>query len=269
MRRLRVHPLLLAFGLFCVGVPTLAGAAPLQTLQEVEDCIAANRPEKSVQQSYEMKSTDRIGSTRTSEGNIYWKMFDDGLSKVLVEVTGPLDVRGTSALIMEREEGSPDIFSYLPALEKVRRVTERTVTGSFMGSDFSYEDIERLQGMGEDAERSLQPPSEIDGRPVYVIHAVPGRGGDSEYSRIETYVDQEMCVALRVLSFDPKNKLAKTFTAPRDQVQRVGGRWIPHALDAVSEQDQTHTTLRIRKVEIDGDIPRRYFSMTSLQRRGR
>jgi outer membrane lipoprotein-sorting protein len=252
-----------------VLAPFPAAAAPLETLEQVEACIRANRPEVSAVQTYELATVDRIGSRRESEGKIYWKKFENGLSKALVRVTGPADVRGTAALILENQEGDPDVYSFLPELGKVRRMSDRSVTGSFMGSDFSYEDLERIQGLSQDAERSLQPPGELDGRPVYVIHGVPGRGKNSEYSRVVTHVDQETCVALRAETYDDKGELEKTFVVRRDQIKKVGDRWIPHALRANDEQQGTHTELEIQNVEIDVDLPDRHFSVTALERSDR
>jgi outer membrane lipoprotein-sorting protein len=252
-----------------VLTPLPAVAAPLETLEQVEDCIRANRPDVSLVQTYKLASVDRIGSKRESEGKIYWRKFENGLSKALVRVTGPTDVRGTAALILENEKGDPDVYSYLPALGKVRRMSERSVTGSFMGSDFSYEDLERIQGLAQDTQRSLQPPAELDGRPVYVIQGAPSRGGDSEYSRVRTQVDQETCVVLRAETYDGNGGLAKTFVVSPDQVRKVEGRWIPHALRATNEQKRTHTDLQIENVEIDVDLPERHFSVSALEREGR
>jgi outer membrane lipoprotein-sorting protein len=257
----------LLVSLLLLGLPALAPAAPLETLEQVEECIKSNRPGSSAVQTYSLVSVDRIGSKKTSEGKILWKRSEDGLSKVVVRVTGPPDVRGTAALLIQRKEGDPDIFSYLPELQRVRRITQRAITGSFMGTDFSYEDLERIQGLSEDAERSLAPPQEVEGRPAYVIEGRPGRGSDSEYTRVVTFVDQETCVPLRVEAFEAKDRLAKVFTLPHDQVRQVSGRPIPHAIAVVDERDGTRTDLKIDEVELDVDISDREFSSAALERR--
>ena len=119
--------------------------------------------------------------------------------------------------------------------------------------------------LAPEARRELQPSAELDGRPVYVIEAEPSRGEDSEYSRVLSYVDQELCVAIKVENFDDKDKLLKTFTAPRAEIRQIGGRSIPHLVNAVDEVKGTHTDLQIDDVKIDVDLPRKHFTTAALE----
>ena len=60
---------------------------------------------------------------------------------VLVRFTYPNDIAGTGFLVWERPGGDDDRFLYLPALGRVRRITGAERQESFVGSDFTYEDI--------------------------------------------------------------------------------------------------------------------------------
>ena len=243
-----------------------AEAARLETLDEVEACIRANRPEHSLVQQYSMVTVDRIGSKRTNKGEMYWKRFDGDLQMGLVRVKGPPDLRG-SALLMVHREKETDLFSYLPELGRVRRVNQRSVSGQFLGSDFTYEDFERLQSFGRSAQSELLPPAEIEGRAAYVVSGKPAYGTNSEYSRVVSYIDQKTCVPVRTEAFDQRNRLLKTFSTPPDQISREGERWIPKHVLVVNEQSGTRTTLEIHKIELDVHIPDHQFSQGALIRR--
>ena len=52
----------------------------------------------------------------------------------------PADVKGTKMLTWTHKKGNDDQWLYLPALKRVKRITSRNKTGSFMGSEFSYEE---------------------------------------------------------------------------------------------------------------------------------
>ena len=53
----------------------------------------------------------------------------------------PFDVKGTAFLSYSHKSGSDDQWLYLPALKRVKRIASRNKSGSFMGSEFAYEDI--------------------------------------------------------------------------------------------------------------------------------
>ena len=65
---------------------------------------------------------------------------DDG-DKSLFVFDDPRDVRGTAFLVHARREGADDQWIYLPALRRVKRITSANRSGSFMGSEFAYEDM--------------------------------------------------------------------------------------------------------------------------------
>ena len=72
------------------------------------------------------------------------------MSKVVLKVLEPPDLRDTGVLFIEKKDDPADMFIYLPDLEKVRRVTTRMLSGSLFGSDFTYEDFQQIQGMARE-----------------------------------------------------------------------------------------------------------------------
>ena len=130
-----------------------SGLAADRSIQEIQECARKNLPEHSARQEISLLMRDGAGQEQTIEAELFWKRGDDGRSRVLVRVGSPFDLRGSAFLLVERKDGS-DMFSYLPSLKKVRRITGRTISGSLFGTDFSYGDIERLQSLvGTDAGR--------------------------------------------------------------------------------------------------------------------
>ena len=65
---------------------------------------------------------------------------DDG-DKCLFVFDDPRDVRGTAFLVHAHREGADDQWIYLPALRRVKRISSANRSGSFMGSEFAYEDM--------------------------------------------------------------------------------------------------------------------------------
>ena len=241
-------------------------AAVLDTKEAVEGCIESNRPDASVQ-SVTIEAVDTAGQSRIHEAKIYQQKFPDG-TRALIRLSSPPDLRNSALLLIEKGDRS-DMFMYLPELGKVRRVSKYSVNGSMFGTDLTYEDFERLQGLAEDAESALLPPTVRDDRAVYVIEARPARGAESEYTRTLSYVDQETCVPVRTEFFGKDDELVKVLVSPREELRKTGEGWVPFRTRMDDLEEGTHTELRVGAVEVEESIPRKFFSERELLRGGR
>ena len=257
-----------------LGVMLLASAiqaedrAPIETVQEILDCVSDNTPKNNAQQKFRLLVHDRGGGVQTLVADMHWKRGEDKLSKILIRLSAPADLRGSSYLLIEREEQN-DMFAYLPALKLVRRVTGRHSAGSVFGSDFSYQDMERLYNVSLTGESKRLADEEISGRAVYVIETLPAEGDESSYRRTVSYVDQERCVALKTVFYEAGDQIRKTLLADASSIEQIDGVWIPRKVRIEDARTQTHTELEVDKIEFDVEIPDRMFTRSSLERKGR
>jgi outer membrane lipoprotein-sorting protein len=248
----------------------IAGAAPFahaaeRSADEVQQCARRNLPERTARQEILLESTDAAGAAQRLEAELWWRRAEGDRSQLRITVEAPPDLRGSSFLLLQRENGS-DLFSYLPELRTVRRLTGRAISGSLFGTDFSYEDLERIQLTAASAGVEALGESEIEGRTVDAIAAsVPADAG-SAYQRIVTYVDRETCVALRTDLESRPGTLAKQVSAPFAEVRQVGTRWVPHQVTIDDRETGRRTKLTVRKIDLDVDLSPSEFSQAALTR---
>jgi outer membrane lipoprotein-sorting protein len=257
-----MSPKLMLCTLAFLACPASARAAPAPEVAEVRDCAERNLPKRSARQHLALERSVRGSEARRLEATLLWKKDRAGRSRVRVTVDAPQPERGTSFLLIERD-GEDEMFSYLPEYRKVRRITRRAVTGSFFGTDLSYEDFQQLQGLGDDDARIVRLPDEqIDGRPVYVLEGTPKESAGSAYERVRSYIDRESCVLLRAV-LSGRNVEREVMVAWAD-VERVGERWIPKRLTLYDRRKGSETRLAIGKTEWDVALPDRLFTETEL-----
>lgn len=242
------------------------GLAPAEGgVEEVEKCVRANAPESTSIQTGELVSLGRSGADRKQEAKIYWKRSPEGLSRVFMEIEAPSDLRGSSYLLLQKE-GRNDMFVYLPSLKKVRRISSRTISGSLFGTDFSYEDMERLQTLGSTQHSERQPDAELDGRPVYVVSSSPDPETGSAYEKVVSFVDRETCVPLKIEFYESGGSLRKVMTADPAKLHQAGHMWVPMNLRMKDLKRESESKLAIEEVEIDVEIPDRRFSQGQMGR---
>lgn len=234
-------------------------------VKTIEACVARNFPAKTSVQTLSLTATDRIGSQRTIRAVVHWKRFPDGLSRVRALFSEPVDIAG-SAILLLQTSGAADVFLYTPALKKTRRISSSAMKGSIYGTDFSFEDFARLQGVGLQQSLVRKPDESLDGRPAYVIEARVPEASASAYRRGVSWIDRETCVPLKVELYEAGDRLRKVLSAPAARIEKHGNGWLPHELVMVDQRDQTRTVLSVEKIEVGAEVPDRTFSLAQLER---
>jgi len=239
---------------------SLATAAEIPA--EIESCMQQNVPQTSSVQSIEMRVVDRSHYEQVLESDIFFKRFAEGQARVMMSFREPVDIRGARFLIIENQPQN-DMYIYMPGLFKVRRITSKKISSSIMGTDFSYEDFERIQGILTDIVAERLPDATLSGRPVYVLESFPEEG--SGYSRVATYIDKQTCVPLQTDLFEHGDQLRKQMTVAPGDIKQTGGIWYPTQLLMKDLRDKTQTTLLVRNIRIGAEIDNGLFEPEQLK----
>jgi outer membrane lipoprotein-sorting protein len=206
--------------------------------------------------------TDKRGSTSDLAFTARSKRYDALLSKSIVRFSAPADVAGAGFLQIQKKDGDDDRFLFLPELKRSRRISGNLTTTAFMGTDFSFADLDR-RDFRESTARSLGADENIGRFPCYHIDVTSRRSG-SEYSHIEVWIRKDNFLPLKMLMFDKANVLLKTFTV--QEVRRVQNQWFITKSQMVN-QAQSHTTdLVIDQIVVKSDIPDEEFTVRALEK---
>ncbi len=130
-----------------------------------------------------------------------------GLRNTVVCFASPDDVKGTSFLVNEKRGRKDDQFLYLPELSKVRRIAASQRSGSFMGTDFSYADLESQNV--DDADYKALPEDDLG---THVIEVTPKESAKNSdiYSKVIYWIDKQSFISRRAKFFDKKGAHLKT-----------------------------------------------------------
>jgi hypothetical protein len=263
--------------LYPIVLLAVAAAAPAQTLRdpaamtasEIQHCVQQNFPDDSMVQTLEMVSIDRQGVERVLEADMWWqKNQETRLSNVLLTFDNPPELRGASVLVIEKKPQN-DMFMFLPELGKTRRITSTMVNGNMMGTDYSYEDFQRLQGLITSLDSQRLPDETLAGRKAFVTDSVPG-DPSSEYNRVKSWVDQETCVPLQVEFFAKGSEgPVKRLTTNAASVSKEKSGYMPREMAMNDLRTETSTTIKIVKLQVSVPIERKRFSQAELDKEGR
>lgn len=123
----------------------------------------------------------------------------------------PKDIKGTAFLNFTHTVGDDDQWLYLPALKRVKRISSRNKSGSFMGSEFAYEDISS-QEVEKYTYKWIRDEVYAD-QECFVVEFYPVDQKNSGYTRQINWIDKSEYRVLKVEYFDRKNSHLKTLTS--------------------------------------------------------
>ena len=198
--------------------------------------------------------------SRRKMTNQTFEMESDG-DKSLITFQHPRDVKGTSLLSFEHINKADDQWLYLPALKRVKRIASKNKSGSFVGSEFSFEDLSSF----EPAKFNYKYLREdrLDGKAVWVVERYP-RDPNSGYTKIISWVNQSNHQNIQHDYFDRKGSPLKI---QRNKNSRhLEKYWRPSQIIMENLQTKKKTILEFRDWKFNQGIKESFFTKRSLER---
>jgi outer membrane lipoprotein-sorting protein len=197
------------------------------------------------------------------------KTAPDG-ERLLIRFTYPNDIRGTSFLVWKHPKGEDERFLYLPSLGRVRRIAGSEAQESFVGSDFSYEDI---GGRDLDAftyalldENAAWTSPDGASRPAYRLES-RRKDRSAEFPRVVSLVLKDSFVVAGADLYNRRDEKQKTYSVSR--LQQVQGVWTVMASSMTNDLDDTRTELVVEKIAYNTGLKEDAFSRRALEGAGR
>ncbi len=196
-----------------------------------------------------MKLIDKSGRERIRELTMLRKNYGapGGEQKYFIYFFRPADVKGMTFMVYKYPEKDDDRWLYVPAIDMVRRIAARDKRSSFVGSDFTYEDISGRDI--EDDNHELLREEPLDGRDCFVIRSTP-KGEDGDYLYRLSWIEKGSFLPLKEEYYDLKGQLHRVFTA--DEVKEIEG--FPTVTERTMRNVRSGHRTEVRFVTVDYDI---------------
>lgn len=186
-----------------------------------------------------------------------WAMGED---YSLIQITSPARDEGTAYLKRENE-----IWNYVPNIDRTIKMPPSMMSQSWMGSDFTNDDLVRESSTVEDYEHSILREEEYEGRQTWVLELIPKPETPVVYGKVLIWVDQEEYLQLRVENYDQNDNLANTIEF--DEIREMDGRQIPGRMTMTPADKPNQRTVMIYKdLEFDIDINQSFFTQQNMRR---
>lgn len=185
-------------------------------------------------------------------------------TKMFLKFLEPLDIKGTAFLIYEHKDKEDDMWFYLPALRKIKRLAASGKSRAFMGSDFSNYDIGG--GEYEDWNYRLFGEVKIGEDSCWIIEALP-KSKDVEkktgYSKAIKWISKKSFVVLKSDYYDRSGSLFKRTTV--DSVIHLKGVFFEKTMTAKNLDSGHKTIMEFQDLKVNQGLPDNLFTLRSLR----
>jgi hypothetical protein len=209
-----------------------------------------------------MVITAKDGSTSDRLIDQYSKDDANGNARTVIVFQRPANVAGTRFLTMDNASGNTDQWIFLPALGKVRRIATSESSGSFMGTDFSYDDISIADRDVSLDTHTLLRDENLDGTACYVIQSVP-KNSANQYSKTISWIGKQNSFIYKSELYDRRGNLVKLLEM--SDYRDVQGQLTPMQIKISTVAAGTSTTIFMEIIKYNDPIPETVFTTQYLE----
>lgn len=188
------------------------------------------------------------------------KAWSRGTEYSLILVTAPARDEGTAYLKRGNE-----VWNWLPDINRTIKLPPSMMSQSWMGSDFSNNDLVRESSIVSDYTHSLAGDSTISGYDCYKIEMIPKPDAPVVWGKVNAFISKKEYLQLRIEFYDEENTLIKTMEG--SEVQEMDGRIIPTRMEMIpADKPDQKTVLIYDQIEFNIDVSDNFFSIQNMKR---
>ena len=192
--------------------------------------------------------------------DVSMKAWSLGNDYSLILVTAPARDEGTTYLKRENE-----IWNYVPTIDRTLKLPPSMMSQSWMGSDFTNDDLVRETTLKTDYSYSILREESLSGREAWVLELIPKPDTPVVWGKVLIWVDKEYNIMLREEKYDQSNELAST--AEFTEIKEMDGRNFPTKMTMIPADKPDHRTIMTyEELDFDIDIDESFFTRQNMRR---
>ena len=184
----------------------------------------------------------------------------EGRDKSFIRILEPKKERNVAFLKLENE-----MWQYIPKVKRTIKIPPSMMLQSWMGSDFTNDDLVKESSNAEDYEHKLLGQSEIDGQTTYQIELTPKPSAPVVWGRIVQWIRGGDYIPVKAEFYNSRGELSRSIIY--STIKQMDDRQIPTKIEIVTaKKPDNKTVLLIESIAFDQPIPKSTFTQRNLRR---
>ena len=197
--------------------------------------------------------------TENWERKMRMELWTSGMEKTLIKLLAPRKDKGIKTLKLDTQ-----MWNYFPKINKVLKVPPSMMMNSWMGSDFTNDDLVRENTLADDHEALIVDHPE-DPVAFYEIELTPHEDTVSVWEKISITIRRNDLLSLRQVYFDERGEKKRVMEFR--EIREKRGRRFPAEIEMRTLGKNSRMVIRYLTLEFDPQLPENLFSFSQLRRR--
>lgn len=187
------------------------------------------------------------------------KSWGRGQEYSLILITAPSRDKGTAFLKRQKE-----IWNWVPTIERMIKMPPSMMSQSWMGTDFSNDDLVRESSNIDDYTHKLLRSETIDGVDCHVVEMIPNPDAAVVYEKVVIWVSKAEFFQMRIENYDEYGEMVNEIKFSK--VKELGGRRIPSVMELIPSDKKGHKTImEYIDADFNSPIQESFFSVQNLR----
>ncbi len=252
-RNPKVTPLMVSLVIICLL--NLPLSVYSQTAKEI-----VQKMDKKWRGDYSTQTMTMTIVRPTWERSISMKSWSNGTEFTMIYITAPAKERGQ--VFMKREK---EMWNWVPSIDRMIKLPPSMMMQSWMGSDFTNDDLIRESSIVEDYEHSIIGEEEIQGKMCYIIQMIPKPDAAVVWGKVIIWITKEDYLQLKVEFYDEDEFLVNIQNL--SNIKEIGGRVIPTHMEMIpADEEGKKTVIEIESADYETRVPESFFSQQNMKR---
>jgi len=185
-----------------------------------------------------------------------WSM---GMDKTFILINSPKKEKGMATLRIDNE-----MWNYLPKTDKVMKIPPSMMMSSWMGSDFTNDDLVSETSMLNDYSYKFITPDDARDGLIYV-ELIPDKDLAIVWGKIILAVRENDYLPVKQEFYDEKSKLMRIMNFK--DIKEIGGKTLPTVLEVIPQNKEgSKTVIKYNKAQFDIKLDNAIFSLRNLKK---
>ena len=208
--------------------------------------------------------TEKNGASRNRTISMTTKSFSGGLEKRMIKFLEPADVRGTAMLVVDNKNSADEMWIYLPALKRTRRIVSSEKGKSFMSSEFTNADMSSPT-LSDFVNRQVAESGKDN---MWIIESIPvneDKEDEYGYSRKISYIDMDNYQVQKMEFYNFDNELYKTIEI-KSVHQMPEGKYMIRDMIACNHVTDRQSEIVFSNIKEQVKVDDTFFTVQNLER---
>ncbi|WP_394392115.1 outer membrane lipoprotein-sorting protein [Shewanella woodyi] len=249
---------------FAIFLPILSVAAVTKTdagseleTRSAKEIVVLSDKQMRGESSYTVATMNIIRPDWTRSMSM--KSWTKGQDLSLVLVTAPAKDKGSASLKRKKE-----MWNWIPSIERIIKIAPSMLSQSWMGSDFTNDDLINQSSIVVDYTHTLVKEEMVDGDNSYVIDAFSKEDAPVVWSKVRLWISTKSYLQRRVEFYDEADALINTMET--FDVKQLGGRLIATRMTMVpAEKPGNKTEMITHEAQFDFELGDDFFSQQQMR----